>query len=340
MIRETQISRRPWLPVLLFAVICCVGVLGYWFLEPDWSLLDALFMTFITLTTVGYSDYDVSQAGRIFTLILLFAGIGSFTYALAVVTTYLVEGHFKDNFRRKRMEKKIRNLTKHCIVCGLGDTGRYIVEEFQKVGQKFVVVETDAGRIEELYEREPFLYVQGDATDDRVLREAGIANAERLIATLQDDKDNLFVVLSARRLNAALRIIAKVVNVAASREKIKLAGADEVVSPEAIGGLRMASLALRPQVVTFLDLMLREGSGTRFEEAEIGPGSRLVGKTIGESKIREQIGLLVVALRHGAVGQFVYNPGAEIALGRGDILYVIGDAESVKRLRKAAGSAV
>lgn len=336
--RETQISKRPYLPVLLFAVICCVGVLGYWFIEPGWSLLDAIFMTFITLTTVGYSDYDVSQAGRIFTLVLLFAGIGSFTYALAVVTTYVVEGHLRDRFRRKRMEKKIRNLRQHCIICGLGATGRYILEEFQKVGQDFVVIETDAARIEELYAIAPFLYVHGDATDDRVLEEAGIAHAERLIASLQDDKDNLFVVLSARRLNAALRIIAKVVDIGASREKVKLAGADEVVSPDAIGGLRMASLALRPQVVTFLDLMLREGSATRFEEAEIGSDSRLVGKTIGESKIREEIGLLIVALRHGTAGQFAYNPGAEIALNRGDILYVIGDPASVARLRKVAGN--
>ena len=238
------------------------------------------------------------------------------------------------------MENRVKKLKNHYIVCGGGETGRHVLAELIKSKEHVVLIEQDQDRIERCRSTGDLLYVKGDATDDRILQEAGIAKAERLIATLQDDKDNLFVVLSARRLNAALRIIAKVVNVGASREKIKLAGADEVVSPEAIGGLRMASLALRPQVVTFLDLMLREGSGTRFEEAEIGSGSRLVGQTIGGSKIREEIGLLVVALRHGAVGQFVYNPGAEIVLSSGDILYVIGDTESVERLRKAAGSPV
>ncbi len=338
MIEKPQISKRPWLPVLLFVGICGVGIVGYWSLEPGWSLLDAIFMTFITLTTVGYSDYGVSATGRIFTLVLLFAGIGSFTYAVATVTTYLVEGHLRDSFRRRRMEKLISGLSQHSIICGMGNTGRYVLEEFQKVGHEFVVIDADADRMQSLCASQPFPYVQGDATDDRVLEQAGIERAERLITTLREDKDNLFVVLSARRLNPALRIIAKVIDVGATREKMRMAGANEVISPDAIGGLRMASVALRPQVVGFLDLMLREETAFRFEEARIGSAGKIAGKSIGDARIRDEVGLLVVAVRKHRDGRFVYNPGADLVLEMDDVLFAIGDPESVGRLRKLAGS--
>ncbi len=332
--QDRNATKRLLLAVLLMVAICCVGISGYVILEPGWSFLDALFMTSITLTTVGYSDYEISVPAKIFTLILLLLGIGTFTYALAAVTSFIVEGHFSNAFRRKRMDKQITRLSNHCIICGAGDTGHYVIDEFQKTGWDFVVVESDEERIRELLEECSFLYVQGDATDDRVLQQAGIGNACMLITTLSLDKDNLFVVLSARRLNPDLRIIAKVVDVDASRQKIMMAGADEAVSPEAIGGLRIASLALRPQVVSFLDLMLREGGATRFEEATVRSGSRVIGKPISESQIWEETGLRIVALRRGPTGEFVYNPRADLVLEADDVLFVIGGPESIQRLRK------
>ena len=316
--------------------VSCVGVSGYIILEPHWSFLDAVFMTFITLTTVGYSDYEISTTGKIFTLILLTLGIGTFTYGLAAVTTFIVEGRLSNAFRRKRMDKQIARLTNHCIICGAGDTGSYVIDEFQKTGRSFVVVEPDETRIQELLERVSFLYVQGDATDDRVLEHAGIEKAQMLVTTLPLDKDNLFVVLSARRLNQSLRIIAKVVDVRDSGPKVCMAGADEVVSPEAIGGLRLASLALRPQVVSFLDLMLREGGVTRFEEATIRKGSRLIGKELRESRIWEETGLRIVAMRHGQAGEFIYNPGANHTFKENDVLFVIGEPSALQQIRRMA----
>ena len=338
MFPKNQMARRMLFAVLLFGTVCVIGVAGYMLLEPGWSLLDAAFMTLITLTTVGYSDYEVSQAGRLFTMGLLTLGIGSFTYALATVTTFVVDGHVRDAFRRKRMERQIAALSGHAIVCGLGNTGRYIVAEFRKAGMQFVVIESDAERIRELAESGPLLYIEGDATDDRNLELAGVERAQKLIASLSLDKDNLLLVLSARRLNAKLRIIAKVVDLKASAAKMKLVGANEVVSPEAIGGLRIASLALRPRVVGFLDLMLREGNTTRFEEAEVGAESRLAGKTIGDSKIRSDAGLLVVAVRKGVGGKMIYNPDGDLDIVAGDTLFFIGDPESVVKMRRLAGS--
>lgn len=234
------------------------------------------------------------------------------------------------------MEKAIERLTGHAIVCGAGKTGWYVAEEMRKMGHPFVMVDQDAEQLRQL----PWpdvLWVQGDATKEAVLEEAGIHRAASLVAALHTDRDNLFVVLTARGLNARLRIIAKGVE-EESRDKLLRAGADSVVLEYFIGGLRMASEVIRPAVVSFLDIMLRDKDRTlRIEEARIGPGSRFIGTTVGEAAVHHPTGLILLAVRRPD-GRYHYAPDASIVLQEGDILIVFGDLEVLGRLRALAGA--
>jgi voltage-gated potassium channel len=229
------------------------------------------------------------------------------------------------------MDKRIANLDAHIILCGGGRTGRHIAGEFYKTETPFVVIEQDPQVIEHLEQIGDVLVLEADATQDESLQLAGIERAKGLVAVLGEDKDNVFIVLSARSLNPHLRIVARLIE-EDNAEKLRKAGADEVVSPNAIGGLRMASVMIRPTVVSFLDQMLRStGQTLRVEEVYLGPSSSLVGLTLGQSKLGERTGLLVVALQPQD-GDYEFNPGSGRVLGLGDILIVIGTREQLAQL--------
>ena len=314
-----------------------IGIVGYAVIEKNnphggWTVFDAIFMTAITLTTVGYGDYNMSNTGKLFTIVLLIGGVGVFAYGISVATAFIVEGQLREVFQRKRMEKAIDKLSNHYIICGIGDTGIHVLDELIHTNVDLVAVEGNQTRIDHLLETRDFLYVHGDSTDDEVLIRAGVQRARGLIASLSTDRDNLFVVLSAKQLNPKLRVVSKAVE-ANSQIKLRKAGADSVVLSDQIGGLRLASTVMRPHVVDFLDIMLKHQVATRFAESVIQAGSDVVGRTLGEVRIPEQMGLVVVAVR-AREGHFIYNPPAQLKLNAGDALIIIADNNQLAKLNK------
>ena len=330
-------QRNFIIAMISLIVLFATGVVGYWVIEGDnphqkWTIFDAVFMTVITLTTVGYSDDNMSKMGRAFTVFLLLGGLGIFVYSVSVATAFIIEGQFREVFRRRKMKKSIDKLSNHYIVCGIGDTGVHALEEMLQMNIDFVVVEYEQERIDHLLETKDFPFVQGDATEDETLIRAGIERARGLITSLSRDQDNLFVVLSAKQLNPKLKIASKAVE-ANSLAKLKQAGADEVVLSDYIGGMRLASTVTRPIVVNFLDIMLRSQVTTRFAESVIQPGTPLVGLTLGEAGIPDRTNLMVVAV-HKREGDFIYNPSGRLRLEAGDALIVIADNEQLQNLNK------
>ena len=330
-------QRNIIIALALLTALFIIGVVGYAIIEgnnphENWTLTDAIFMTVITLTTVGYTDYHMSTAGKLFTVVLLVGGIGVFAYSVSVATAFIIEGELREIFRRRKMEKSIDKLSNHYIICGIGDTGVHALEELIHMNADFVAVEREQAQIEHLLEARDFLHVQGDATDDEVLIRAGIEQARGLITSLSRDQDNLFVVLSAKQLNSKLKVVSKAVE-ENSQIKLKKAGADGVVLADQIGGLRLAAIVMRPTVVDFLDVMLKHQEATRFAESVIQSGSALVGLTLSETRIPDQTGLVVVAVRDRE-GNFIYNPSGNLKLDVGNAVIVIADNEQLGQLNR------
>ncbi|MFQ5610782.1 MAG: NAD-binding protein [Anaerolineae bacterium] len=322
---------RIFQAVVLLIIVALLGTLGYHMLE-GWAPLEGLYMTIITMTTIGYGEIKpLSESGRIFTIILSLASVGIAGYTISAVAAFIVEGDFQRVVQRQKMGKQIVKLNDHIVLCGAGRVGMQIATEFHKTRTPFVVIEHDSEVIEDVLRLGDIPYIQGDATKDQVLRLAGIERARGLVATLNDDVENVFVTLSARSLNPSLRIVARLTDEENS-EKLLRAGADEIVSPNAIGGMRIASIMIRPSVVNFLDEMLRvTGQTLRMEELHVGEGSALVGKTLGEAHIGRRTGLLIVAIKSQEAG-YQFNPGAQTVLRSGDVLIVIGTPEQLAAL--------
>ncbi|HNT35451.1 MAG TPA: potassium channel protein [bacterium] len=319
---------------LLVAVVVTSGMCGYRLLNPDWTLLDSLYMTVITLTTVGFSEvHPLDDASRIFTILLLSVGIGTFAYGLSTLVASLVEGQLRFLLWQRRMEKKVKKVRDHFIICGLGETGSIVMEEFQTTNTSFVVVEKSPERIQKLVEA-GILVVAGSATEDKVLIEAGVERARGLVAALPSDEENVFTILTAREINPNL----KIVSVSSSDEaepKVRRAGADYVVTPSKIGGMRMASVMIRPTVVSFLDIMMKgQDMSLRMEESEIPANSSLCGKTLAEAAIPAKTGLMCVAIRKSKDKRYLYNPKSQTAIEPHDVLIVLGSTEQLEELRK------
>ena len=318
---------------VLFAAIFTAGTTGFMAVE-GWPFLDALYMTTITLSTVGFQEvHPLSTGGRLLAMALILGGTGSLLYGLSVVTAFIVEGELTGLLGKRRMEKALAKLHAHVIVCGAGETGKHVVEELLKTQTPCVVIEQDLARLKHLERFGGMPVIEGDATDGVVLSRARIDIARGLITTLPSDKDNLFVILTARELNPTLRIVSRVIE-DDSHAKLRKAGADAVVSSNQIGGLRLASELIRPHVVSFLDTMLRDPHRVlRIEEAEVMQGSPVVGKTLDELDLVSRVGLVVMAKRRSAVGEFEYNPRASSRLDAGDFLIVCGELSQVETLR-------
>ena len=339
------IPRRLTNTLMLFLIVCLAGTLGYyWLSRGTTSMMDCLYMTVITLSTVGYGEIVDMQHlphGRGFTMVLIVFGMGVMLYAVSTVTAFIVEGTLRNVLWRRRMAKLIAKTENHYIVCGAGETSRHVLVELANTRRPFVVVEHDHERIERLCEEFPNApFVEGDAHDDEILREAGIDCAAGLIAALPNDKDNLFLTVTAKQLNPNIRIVAKGIQPNA-RDKLLRAGADSVVSPNMIGGMRMVSEMVRPAVVSFLDLMLRDKDKTmRIEEATLGAESKLVGMTLGEADLCERANITVLAVRAPADERFLYNPKPAQTLESGMTLVVLGEVSARRGLRRLAGGEV
>ncbi len=317
---------------VLILITAGAGTAGYHFLE-GWPWSDGLYMTVITMTTVGYGETrELTQVGRGFTMLLVVTSIGIAGYAISTVAAYVVEGEFNRVFRGRKMDKRIARMRDHIVLCGAGRTGVEIAQELYKTLTPFVIIEKD----EKALQRIPFLkeipYLQGDATRDSILRRSGVEGARGLLAVLPNDQANVFLVLTVRALSPELRIIARLTD-DANRQKLLRAGADAVVQTQAIGGLRMASMMIRPSVVTFLDKMLRvTGETLRVEEVVATPAMQ--GKTLRHLDLNERIGLLVVALQRPGEQEYSFNPKPQTELGEGDVLIVIGSPRQVREARE------
>ena len=325
---------RLLLPLSLVLVVIVIGTLGYrWlWLEVGGTWMDALFMTVTTITTIGYGEIKpLTTAGRLFTMGLAITGIGSMFYMLGVVMEYLVSVRLADPMGRRRMERRIRELTGHVIVAGMGRVGRQAALELHEAGTAFVVVDTDEPAIQHAAER-GYLALVGDATEDEVLEQVGIRRARGLIVTTGNDATNIYIVLSARVLNPELYIVSRAAE-EAGVTKLTRAGANRAVSPYAIGGHRLAHLMLSPAVVDFFETALRRGNDTlAIEDLAMPADSPCVGQTLDTLNIRRATGATVLAILRD--GNPMVSPPGDLALAAADHLLALGTGDQLRRLEK------
>ena len=317
------------LGVLLIVVFA--GTIGYMFIE-SWAFLDSLYMTVITVTTVGYAEvHPLSPAGRVFSIILILGGVGTAFYILTSLVRYILEGEFGIRIGRQRMEAKIRRLNNHFILCGYGRVGQAIANILRQEEAKFVVIDRDAEAINKA-QQAGHLTILDDATKDEPLKQAKIDSARGIIIALGDDAANTYATLAAQELNTTLPIVARASNEDAGR-KLQQAGAQRVVAPEIMGGTRMARLALRPQAVEFAETVLfgREKQ-LLVEEIELGEDSPLAGSTINEIEERFA-GIRILALKNRD-GSLVPNPGPNSTIGRASSLTAFGTVEQLRAIEK------
>jgi voltage-gated potassium channel len=341
--------RRFTTALVLLTVVIFASVAGYKLIGgPSVGYLQALYMAIITLAGIGYGeivDTSHNPALRVFNIFIILVGVAITVYALSAVTAFLVEGEITNLFWRRKMQKKISELRHHYIVCGLGDTGRYAVAELQKTRTKFVVVDQNEEVIRRFQDHDPkqydeMLYITGDATDEMLLDQAGIDDAQGIISAVPGDKDNLVITVMARQKNPKIRIIARCTDPKFSERMVR-AGANSTVSPNQIGGMRMASELLRPHVVGFLDLMLKEKSTTlRIEEVDIHEGSPWIGHTLAKINLKGEYNLLALAMKTSGeanMPRFWVNPPEAVQLAAGMVVIVMGNVNDVHRARFDAG---
>ena len=311
-----------WLVLLVLT-----GSVGYWLIE-GFSPLDSVYQTVITVSTVGFGEVrPLSPAGKVFTVLLITFGIGVATYAAAQIGHLVVGGELRELLGRRRVRQRVSRLQGHYIICGFGRMGRVVAQDLEAKGARFVVVERDPQRARQALNL-GYLVLEGDATEEDVLADAGVERARGLAATLDDDPQNLYLVVTAKSLNPSLFVVAKALTEAGAR-KLRAAGADKTVSLYELGAKRMAMALLRPQVTEFLDLTV--GSEKVFiEGVEVGEGSPLAGRSLGQLELRRRFGITVIAARRG--DELLVSPGPEFTPKPGDVLFVIGTEENLKRV--------
>ncbi len=306
--------------------VMVAGTLGYW--AFGFSLLDAMYQTITTITTVGFRELEVfGTADKWFTLVLIVVGVSTVLYSFSLVVQTVVEGQLREFVGRRRMDRQIKNMSGHTIVCGWGRVGAAVAHDLERAGEGVVVIDADADRVRDV----PYPTVLGDATRDEVLREAGIERAKSLIAALDGDAANLFVTLSGRDLVPGLFIVARA-RADESVTKLEHAGADRVVNPQELGAARMASFVASPNVAEFVDVVMHERSlEFRMQEFNIQQGSPIAGKTLRQANLREASGALVLALRDPH-GTFTTNPKGDTRMEHGHIVIAVGTDEDLARM--------
>ncbi|HEY6463170.1 MAG TPA: NAD-binding protein, partial [Polyangiaceae bacterium] len=335
--------RRLIVAVGVFATLVAIGTVGYFVLgEGRWTVGDCAYMTVIPISTVGFFELGHLRevpGARLLTVGLIVGGVGVLAYMQSNLTALLVEGVIGQAWRRRRMQKDIEKLGAHVVVAGAGGTGKHVIEELMATQTAFVVIDRSDQQLRQVSDdlcAGKMLYVHGDATLDHVLLAAGVRRARGVVAALTHDKDNLYVTLSARSLNAQARIVSKVVEDEAA-PKILKAGASSIVNPTMIGARRLAGELIRPEVHEFLDQMLRDKDrNLRIEDIVVPRGSGFVGMALKDTPIRRETRALVVAVR-GSDRAFTYNPEPDYVIGEGTTLIVLGETESIVKLRSLVG---
>lgn len=324
-----------WL-IALIGLLLIGGTVGYRMIEgPLWSWLDALYMTAITLTTVGFLEvHELSSAGRIFTIVLAIGGVSTFLFLLSELLRYILTGELRRELGRGIMERVLADLKQHVIVCGYGRVGKLVCEQLTNQHRKFVVIDNNSSNLDPLIDTE-VPWIHGDATSEDILKRAGAERASGLIAALASDADNLYIVLSARLLNDQLMIVARCEN-ADAVEKFRRVGANHVVSPYVIGGMRIAQAVTRPTVADFIDQYSVPGQPDfQIEEITVRSGSKLIGQTLSELRLPQELGLTLIAIREGK-GSFSPMPSGDLVVTNGQTMVVVGPRTQLDELERLA----
>jgi voltage-gated potassium channel len=330
--------RQLILPMMLLVIVFLFGTFGFFILgDGKWSMFDCAYMTSITLTTVGYGEIlqDFGTDGRIMAMILMWAGMGVALYAVSAITAFVVERKFSRILRERKMEKRIAALKDHFIVCGGGHTGDNVLRELMTAKRPWVYIEIKPERIEWIGNQLPnHHFIQGDATEEEVLLRAGIERAAGILAVLGADSHNLLITVQARYIKPDIKIVTRC-NENNLADKFYKAGANYVVNPSFIGGMRMASEMIRPHVVSFLDRMLRGNDpSVRVEEVTVSSKSAWVGRSLREVDIEGATGLVPISIRHPEDSDFTYNPTRDEVLKPKSVIVVIGNPEQIANLKK------
>jgi voltage-gated potassium channel len=324
-------SRREiLLSTVALLVVIVVGTGGYILLE-GWSWMDGIFMTFITLTTIGFGEVrPLSPVGQVFTILIAITGIGIVTFVATRSAQLLLAS---DRLHERRIMNQINDLTNHFIICGYGRVGQRLAEDLQSAQRDFVVIDRDDEQVQELRE-DDLLYVKGNAEDEEVLKRAGIERAVGLILALPDDSANVFVTLTAREMNPGVFILTRTMD-HRNRSKLLNAGADKVIAPSEVGADRMAQVILRPNVDSFMERVLHTSAlSLGIEEVEVKPGASLAGESLSESNFRQQFDAIVIGMiDQSEDGAMKFNPSPEDRIQEGDILIVLGDPDMIHALR-------
>ncbi len=326
-----RVRHRVFLVPFLTLVLLGFGIVGFMVIE-EYGFVDALYMTVITLSTVGFQEVKpLDQAGRIFTVCLILLGAGFVAYNINLLAGILLDGQLIDMYRRRKLSKLLENMTDHFIVCGHGQMGQIVARELCRANLGVVVIDKEPAVIQKVQESR-IVHVAEDATEEETLVMAGVQRARGLVSVVSRDTDNVFIVLTARDLNRNLQILARAGTQGAEKRLMK-AGANRVVSPYASGAFRIAQNILQPTVTDFLELALSgEGMELSMEETEIPEGAPLVGKDLVSSGIRSQYNLIIVAIKRKDA-RMIYNPLSQEELREGDVLIAIGPRENLARFR-------
>ncbi len=331
---KTETYRSVYIAVSLLFIIGAIGVTGFMLIE-GMSFTEAAYMTVITIATVGFNEVTpLSDAGMWFTSFLIIISFGIFVYAVTNLTRYVIDGVVRNYYRDRKVMKRIDRLSDHVIICGYGRNGSQAALDLKYRNAPFIVIENNSEIVELLRLSDDVMYIVGDATQDEVLRQAGIENAKAMITTLPVDADNLYVVLTAREINPGLTIISRASN-ENSDKKLKRAGATNVIMPDRVGGQRMAKLVTQPDVVEFVDfIMLQEPDNVFLEELNCDVISTCFdGKKILELDIRNKTGANIIGLKRSD-GSYIINPDANTILSHDDKLFALGSVKQINHLRK------
>ncbi|MBZ8123022.1 potassium channel protein [Bacillus cereus] len=325
---DMNARKQLWIAVICMTFVVILGTIGFMTIE-EISLFQAFWMTMITVLTVGYGDaVPVTQVGKVFALLIIPVGVGIVTYAIGVVAAMIIEGNLFHAVRRKKMDKQIAQLQNHIIVCGCGRVGLQVVHELQEKKIPFVVVDKD----ESILEKEKLLYIHGDATEDQVLHHAGISKAAGLVAIVANDAENVFITLTARGLNDAIKIVARAEK-PETEEKLRRAGANKVINPSSMAGIHIAKGIANPLTVHYIDTVLY-GIEQSFviEEILVGKDTILVGKSLLESDVRNQFDVTILAILRN--GDIIHNPTGQEKLQEHDMIIVFGSVEKLRQFEK------
>jgi voltage-gated potassium channel len=325
-------AKQILISVLLSIALIGFGCIGYMTIE-DWGFADALYMTIITIATVGYGEvHKISIPGRMFTLVLIILGVGYFLYVVGNIIQFLVEGRIRLVLGRRKLDTQINRLKGHFIICGYGRIGRELTRYLTQKYIDVVIIERNSNRVSTM-DNDGILYLVGEATDESIMENAGIHRARGLVTAVATDADNVFLVLIAKQLNPNIFIVARAEQ-NSTKKTLLAAGADKVISPYDIGARRMAHAVLRPAVIEFLEMAFADDStDIQLEEIQIQPSSELIGVTLQDSGVRQNMDVNIIAFRKPE-GRMVFNPKADDRFEAGDTVIAVGSARSIKQFER------